>query len=260
MILEVKDVACGYGQKVVLDHVSFSAKKSQVICILGPNGVGKTTVFKTIMGLLKPLSGQILLNGTDRTSMSVMEIARMIAYVPQHHTPPFPFLVREVVATGRTAHIGRFASPGKRDEAIVERVLDSMHLSHLSDRVYTELSGGERQMVLIARALAQEPQIMILDEPTSNLDFGNQIKVLQKINRLSHEGLCIIMTTHFPDHAFLCNAEVLLFQKEKQYMMGCNNEIITEKNVWDAYGIHSRITEVYDDSGQSVRTCVPLAN
>lgn len=120
---------------------------------------------------------------------------------------------------------------GKKDEAIVAKVLESMHISHLADRVYTELSGGERQMVLIARALAQEPQIMILDEPTFNLDFGNQIKVLQEIKRLSQKGLCIIMTTHIPNHAFLCDAEVLLFQRERPYMLGCSNEIITEQNM-----------------------------
>lgn len=260
MILEVKDVTCGYGQTHVLENVSFSADSGEVLCMLGPNGVGKTTLFKTILGLLNPLSGKIFLDGQDRAALSVAEIARMVAYVPQHHTPPFPFLVKEVVAAGRTAHIGRFASPGKKDEAIVAEALEALRITHLADRVYTELSGGERQMVLIARALAQQPKIMILDEPTSNLDFGNQIKLLQEINRLGQQGLCIIMTTHFPDHAFLCHATVLLLQRGQSALLGNSEEIITEQNVWSAYGIHSRITEVTDNAGRTVRACVPLAD
>lgn len=260
MMLEVKNLSCGYGQKQVLENVSFSADSGQILCLLGPNGVGKTTLFKAILGIIKLQSGRIWLDGRPQDKLSISEIARLVAYVPQYHTPPFPFSVREVVSTGRTAHIGRFSSPGKRDEAIVDQALEALHITDLADEIYTQISGGERQMVMIARALAQQPKIMVLDEPTSNLDFGNQIKVLEEIKRLAGQGLCIVMTTHFPNHAFICQATVLLLQRNREIRIGSSDEIITEQNIKDAYGVDSRITSVLDNRGNWVKDCVPLAN
>ena len=260
MILNVNHVSCGYGRRVILSDVSFSVDEGHILCMLGPNGVGKTTLFKTVLGLLPIQSGEICIEGRSVGTLSVREIAQRVAYVPQYHTPPFPYTVREVVSTGRTAYISRFSSPGAHDMEIVDSVLDMLDVSYLADAVYTEISGGERQMILIARALAQEPKLMILDEPTSNLDFGNQIKVLEVIKRLSRQGLSIVMTTHYPNHAFICDADVLLLQREKDIQIGSSEQIVTEENIQSAYGICSRIVTVRDNKGAHVKACVPFAD
>ncbi len=161
--------------------------------------------------------------------------------------------------TGRTAHIGRFSSPGKDDEAIVEQVLSDLNILNLADKVYTQISGGERQMALLARALAQQPKVLILDEPTSNLDFGNQIKVLEEINRLCGQGLCIVMTTHVPDHALICSATVLLLRRNQPFLLGSGDSIITQTNIRDVYGIDAKIIEFTNSYGTIVKTCVPLS-
>jgi iron complex transport system ATP-binding protein len=258
MRLEVKDAVCGYGTKMVIEKVSLSVESGEILCILGPNGVGKTTLFKSILGFLKLLGGEILLNGEDTKALSQRRLARAVGYVPQAHTPPFPFTVRDVVVMGRTAHMGMFASPSDEDFYEAERALEVLGILFLRDRVYTEISGGERQMVLIARALTQKPEILIMDEPTSNLDFGNQIKVLEQINRLSQKGLGVIMTSHFPNHVFLCSTKVVLMQSSQVITVGSADEVITEKNLKAAYGINVRITSITDEKGNRVKACIPL--
>jgi len=256
--LDIQGVSCGYGRKNILKDISFSISNGQILCILGPNGVGKTTLFKTMLGFLNLQDGSILLDGENILKWSRKKLAKKIAYVPQAQTQPFPFSVIEVVTMGRTAHLGSFESPTNKDVKIAEDSLETLNVLNLKDRIYTELSGGERQMVLIARALTQQPQILIMDEPTSNLDFGNQIKVLEQINRLAKSGLCIIMTSHFPDHAFLCSATVALFQKNKCYKVGTFDEIVTEENLYNAYGINVKIIHTVDEKGNIIRACIPL--
>lgn len=258
MILELRHVSCGYGSKTVVKDISVSASSGEVLCLLGPNGVGKTTLFKTILGFLKLQGGQILLDGEDVALWSRKEFAQTVGYVPQAHTPPFPFTVLDVVTMGRTAHLGPFASPSKDDVAIAEDSLERLGVGFLKERIYTEISGGERQMVLIARALTQQPKILIMDEPTSNLDFGNQIRVLEQVNRLAQEGLCVIMTSHFPDHAFLCSAKVALLERESHFQVGTVEEVVTEANMMSAYGVRVKIGTLQGDDGTPVAACVPL--
>lgn len=260
MRLDIKDAVCGYGTKKVVGNISLSVQSGEVLCLLGPNGVGKTTFFKSILGFLKLLGGEILLNGEDIRSMSKMKFAKAVGYVPQAHTPPFPFTVLDVVIMGRTAHMGMFTSPSKKDNKIAEEALEIMGIWSLKDRIYTEISGGERQMVLIARALAQQPEILIMDEPTSNLDFGNQIRVLERINNLSQKGLGVIMTSHFPNHVFLCSNKVALMQKNDVFIVGGVQEVVTEENMRSAYGINVKITGIKSDKGEFVRTCIPMIN
>jgi len=178
--------------------------------------------------------------------------------VPQVHDPPFPYRVFDVVLMGRTSHLGMFSSPGKKDVGIVLETLESLGIVHLAERIYTELSGGERQLVLIARALAQQPLMMIMDEPTSNLDFGNQVKVLKQINTLSRSGLAVVMTSHFPNHAFLCSTKVALIKKDNVYCLGDSETVITEQNLREAYGIDVKITAISNGNGEVVKACVPL--
>ena len=258
MKLEINHAICGYGLRTVLRDITFDVETGDILCLLGPNGVGKTTLFKSILGFLKLQGGEILLDGEDIQNWPRNRLAKAIAYVPQAHTPPFPFDVLDVVVMGRTAHLGMFASPTKKDIAIAEEALETLNVPFLKNRIYTEISGGERQMVLIARALTQQPKILVMDEPTSNLDFGNQIRVLEQIKRLSEKGLTVIMTSHSPDHAFICSTKVVIMQRDSVFKQGSATEVMTEENLKAAYGIELKITSVENNYGQKINTCVPL--
>ncbi|MDI6604371.1 MAG: ABC transporter ATP-binding protein [Thermoanaerobacteraceae bacterium] len=258
MKLEIKNVSCGYGTKIVLKDFSIKVSSGEILCLLGPNGVGKTTLFKTILRFLKLHSGEIQLNGEDIKYWSRKKLAKTIGYVPQAHTPPFPFSVLDVVVMGRTAHLGVFSSPSKEDLTIAEKALETLGVSFLKDRIYTEISGGERQMVLIARALTQQPDILVMDEPTANLDFGNQVRVLEQIKKLAKKGMGVIMTTHFPDHAFLCSTKVALMQRNNVFTLGYADDVITEENLRIAYGVNVKITCLKGVDGEIIKACVPL--
>ncbi|MDD4571987.1 MAG: ABC transporter ATP-binding protein [Clostridia bacterium] len=260
MSLLINDLACGYAKRTVLKHINLKIETGEVLCILGPNGVGKSTLFKTIQGFLAPHSGQILLNGKSISKWSRKQLAKNLAYVPQTHEASFPYTVSEVVLMGRTAHLGNFSSPRIQDYEICEEILTKLKISHLASSIYTQISGGERQLVLIARALAQKPLFLMMDEPTSNLDFGNQVKVLQQIVNLAESGMGIIMTTHFPDHAFLCSGKVALFKPDHSYSFGSANEVITEASLAEAYGIPVKMSQVQNLNGENLKTCIPMLN
>lgn len=257
MKLDVCSAVCGYRDKVILRDISFSVSSSEILCLLGPNGVGKTTLFKTILGFLKLQGGSIRADGEDLALWSRKKYARNIGYVPQMHTPPFPFTVFDVVAMGRTAHLGAFASPSRADLEVAEESLDALGILWLRDRIYTEISGGERQMVLIARALTQQPRLLVMDEPTSNLDFGNQLRVLKQIRKLAEGGMGIVMTSHFPDHAFLCASRVALLSRDG-FAIGVPDEIITENSLREVYGVNVKIVETPVGGGQVEKACVPI--
>lgn len=258
--LEIRGASCGYGKRNVVEDISIKLESGEILCLLGPNGVGKTTLFKSILGFLKLQGGEILLDGQNVQTWSRKRLAKVLGYVPQAHTPPFPFEVLDVVVMGRTAHLSAAGSPSKADVAIAEEALEILDVTFLKNRIYTEISGGERQMVLIARALAQQPEILVLDEPTSNLDYGNQIRVLEQINRLARRGLGVIMTSHFPNQAFLCSTKVALLQRNNAFTIGSVDEVVTEENLKKAYGINVKITNTLNDRGESIRACIPLMN
>lgn len=255
-MLELKKVTCGYIRRIVVQDVSFTTEPGEIICILGPNGVGKTTLFKSILGHIDLLDGQVLLDGRDIQKMTRQAVAQKIGYVPQAHTPPFSFNVLDVVLMGRTSHISLFSSPKAEDYYIAEEALELVGMSHLTDRIYTEISGGERQMVLIARALAQKPRLLIMDEPTANLDFGNQIRMLKRVQKLSDSGLTIIMTTHFPDHVFMCADKVAVIKSRNEVLIGKTEDILTSELLSRLYGINVSINE-FDVSGQKYTLCIP---
>jgi len=252
--IKLEKVSCGYGSREVVSQFSAAVAAGDVFCLLGPNGIGKTTLFKTILGLLPSRGGHLSLDGRDLTRMSAQERARLIGYVPQAHVPPFAFSVFDVVLMGRTAHLGTFGRPGRRDRRAAEDSLERLGIGFLRDRVYTQLSGGERQMVLIARALTQEPAFLMMDEPTSNLDFGNQARVLQNIRRLAGEGLGVIITTHFPDHVFQCGNRVALMRPGRPHLVGEVDEVMTEENLQSAYGVPVAIVAAADGD-QSLHFC-----
>ncbi|MDR3393747.1 MAG: ABC transporter ATP-binding protein [Parasulfuritortus sp.] len=258
-MLEIRDLACGYGRRTVLSGIDFLLQTSELLCLLGPNGVGKTTLFKTILGLLPALGGDILLDGKPARHWSRRQFARWVAYVPQAHTPPFPFQVRDVVAMGRVAHLGAFSAPGRQDKDIAESALDTLGIAALAGQPYTEISGGERQLVLIARALAQESRILVMDEPTSNLDYGNQIKVMAQVRRVAaSQGVGVILTTHYPNHAFQYATRALVIDSDKRYALGGPNEVVTEHYLRHTYRVETEIHEVASRAGGASRMCVPV--
>jgi iron complex transport system ATP-binding protein len=257
MKLEVKNIYSGYGRRHILHDVSFTVKEGEILCILGPNGSGKTTLFKSMLGLLHLTQGEIKFDNQSITNMSRQKLARLIAYIPQAHTPSFHYKVQEVVLMGRTAHLGQFASPGVEDQRIAVKAMESMNILHLSDKAYTEISGGERQLVLIARAIAQQSKILIMDEPTSNLDFGNQMLVLNQVNQLAEQGYTIIMSSHNPEHAFLYASHVLLLKGGKVFQTGSPNEVMTEGILEKIYGIKVKIVDAIVSQSKVAKICIP---
>ena len=258
MRLELRDVSCGYDKgRPVLSRVRFSVETGDICCLLGPNGIGKTTLFKTILGLLKPLGGEITIDGESILSWSAKKMARHVAYVSQFHNPPFPYRVRDVVLMGRVSHTGYFGRVSELDYRVAGKAMSDMGITHYSDSVYTDLSGGERQLVMIARALAQEPQWLVMDEPTANLDYGNIVKVVKKIRELRDGGYGVILTTHSPDQAFMYDSNVALLRRGEALIHGAAADVITESYMREAYGIEVKIIEFFDTGGRLVRMCSP---
>jgi iron complex transport system ATP-binding protein len=201
MTLSGHDLTIGYSDRVVGRHLDVALATGEVLALLGPNGGGKTTLLKTLLGLLAPRSGEVRLRGKPLGRYSSRERARLLAYVPQSHFATFAFSVEAMVLMGRSAHRNLFSGPAAADRKIAGQMLERFGIAHLRERPYTMISGGERQLVLLARALAQEPQFIVLDEPTANLDFGNQGKVMREIRKLASSGHGVLFTTHDPNHA-----------------------------------------------------------
>jgi len=244
MILTLDHVTGGYGSKTVVDDVSFTLNPGEVVCLLGANGCGKTTLFKMILCLLKPRHGCVRLGGEEIANWSRSRMARSFGYVPQLHTPPFDFEVRDIVLMARASHLHHFASPGKEDIRIADEALDYLGILNLASARYTEISGGERQLVLIARALAQQAQWLILDEPAASLDLGNQIKVFHAIGELAKTGLGVLMTTHQPDHAFLYASRVVLMSEGRVLACDTPAMALTEPMLQIAYGVPVSVVEI----------------
>ena len=201
MILSGHALTIGYPDHTVGSGLDLALETGEVLALLGPNGGGKTTLLKTLLGLLRPQAGEVRLGGEPLTRISISERARNIAYVPQVHVGTFAFTVETVVLMGRSAHGNLFSRPSAHDREVAHAALDRFGIATLSARPYTEISGGERQLVLLARALAQEPQFIVLYEPTASLDFGNQGKVMREIKALAGSGHGVLFTTHDPNHA-----------------------------------------------------------
>jgi len=255
--LEVSALAYGYDGRAVGRDVSFAVESGEVLCLLGPNGGGKTTLFKTVLGLLPALGGTVAVDGESVAGWSRARVARALGYVPQAQLGLFPFTVREIVLMGRTAHLGAFATPSRRDEAVAESTLESLGITHLAARAYTEVSGGERQMTLVARALAQEPRVLVMDEPTASLDFGNQVRVLSRVRAVAGEGIAVIVSTHDPDQAFACADRVAVLHGGTLAGLGSPEATITPQRLRAVYGVDVDVVTLTLADGRRVRTCVP---
>ena len=201
MSISVEQLHFSYGSHTVLSQVSFSAEKGQVLAILGPNGVGKTTLFRCILGLLPHYSGTICLDGSDARQFTARQLAHHIAYIPQSHTQTFSYSALEMVLMGTTLGLSPFSAPGVQELTRAEEALAHLGIAHLAGQSFLHLSGGEQQLVLIARALAQQARTLLMDEPTASLDYGNQALVLSGVRTLADEGYTVLLSTHNPQHA-----------------------------------------------------------
>lgn len=249
-MLEVRDLYFAHSspRKVVLHGVSFTVNRGIVTAILGPNGSGKTTLFKCLTGIWNTYSGRVTADGKDVSNLSITEKAKIFAIVPQDHVPPFPYTVLEVVLMGRAPYVSPFSLPSSRDYEIAEKTLRTLGITSLKDRPYTGISGGERQLVLVARALAQEAPCLLLDEPTAHLDFRHQVLVLTTLRRLVVErNLLALVTLHDPNLALLFADHVVLMDKGKVITQGLPEEVITEENISAIYRVNC---SVYVFNGQ----------
>jgi iron complex transport system ATP-binding protein len=235
-MLAGRGLTIGYRDRVVGRGLDVSLEQSEVLALLGPNGSGKTTLLKTLLGILDPLAGTALIDGRPISTYSAPERARRIAYVPQSHVPTFGFTVETVVLMGRTAHGNLFSAPSAADRLVGNRALERFGIAALRERPYTMISGGERQLVLLARALAQEPQFIVLDEPTASLDFGNQGKVMREIRALAAAGHGILFTTHDPNHALRAADRAFLMRDGQRVAEGGVREVLTRARLEDLYG------------------------
>jgi iron complex transport system ATP-binding protein len=253
MSFELKSLTFGYGDRVIGSNIDLALRSGEVLALLGPNGAGKTTLFKTMLGLLPVKAGKILLDGRPLSGWSGRERAARIAYVPQAHAALFPFAVLDVVLMGRAARIAPFAMPSRQDRVIAQDALESVGMAPLAAKPYTEISGGERQLVLIARALAQQPQILIMDEPSASLDYGNQMRLLAHIRRLARQNLSIVLSTHNPDHAFLAADRVALLNGGSLTALGTPADVLTPETLKELYDIDVVVGAL----DGSARICAP---
>ncbi len=250
--MEVRGLSFSYGSHEVLKNVSFSAKNGELLSVLGANGVGKSTLFSCMLRLLKPSAGAILVDGADIASLSAKELARRIAYIPQSHNPVFNYSVFDMALMGATAQLGNLSSPKEAHYRRVDAALEQLGISHLRKRGYAQLSGGERQLTLIARALVQDAKILIMDEPSSSLDYGNRVRVMQTVRALTKQGYAVIQSTHDPDQAYLYSDKILALHEGRILAHGTPQEVIQDDIISKLYGIDVAVCHV-----ESNAFCIP---
>lgn len=253
MSICVEQISFAYDTQNVLHNVSFQGNYGEFISVLGPNGVGKSTLFRCMLGLLEPSKGEILLDGKNIRSLKAEEMAKTVAYIPQFHDPAFNFSVFDMVLMGTTAQIGKFSSPGRTQKKQAKEALERLGILQLKDKGYRNISGGEQQLVLIARALAQQAKILVMDEPSASLDFGNRLRVMQTVKKLTKEGYLVIQSTHDPEQAYQYSDKILALCEGKILAWGTPQEIISESLISKLYDVDVKVCSLQNDS---IRVCV----
>lgn len=255
--IKIENLSFGFTtQDPIFSHISFNLDPGEVFCLLGPNGSGKSTLLKCIAQLLSSPTGRVLLDSENLGQLPSGKIAKLLGFVPQSLVSAFPFTVADIVVMGRASRIGMTASPSKTDQHHSRAAMEKLGIAHLAQRPCNRLSGGEWQMVLIARALTQSPRVLLLDEPTSHLDLGNQIKILEIVDSLSKEGMTIIMASHFPDHAFLSAHKMGILKNKSLQGVGAPDRVLTQALLEETYGTPIRVFSIGD--GVDRKICVPL--
>jgi iron complex transport system ATP-binding protein len=235
--LEARAVYFRRGLRVILSDITLRLHSGEIVALLGANGAGKSTLFRILLGFLKPERGEVRLNDRLLTAFPRRALAQRIAYVPQAHVAPFPYKVHDVVLLGRLAETGIFRAPQATDHRAVEEVLERLAITHLAARPYTEISGGERQLTLIARALAQGASILVMDEPMTGLDYGYQVRMLQHLVDLAGSGSTILLSTHNPEHAVQTATRIAVLRDGTIMADGPPVEIITPQLIRTLYGV-----------------------
>ncbi len=259
MIFAVKDGNFGYNKRQILHNINFSVEKGEIMSVLGPNGVGKTTLLKCMMGFLKWNRGRTYIDDAPIETIAPKKLWQKIAYVPQAKGAVFGYSALDMVILGRSAHIGTFKQPRKEDIAIARQAMDDIGILHLQDKLCTQMSGGELQMVLIARALTVFPEMLVLDEPESNLDFRNQLIILDTIKNLSKErNISAIVNTHYPEHALQLSHKALMLNRDGTSFYGTAAEIINEDNMRKSFQVNVHIDK-FERNNDTYRSVIPLS-
>ena len=254
MKLEVSNLSFSYGDKVILKDIHFCVSSGCFCSLLGSNGVGKTTLMKCLLGIYRDYGGCITIDGEDLRFDKPKDLARKMAYIPQSHAPAFHYSVLDMTLMGTTSAMTAFANPKEREVSVAREALRQLQIGHLEQRDFMKISGGEQQLVLIARALAQEARVLIMDEPTANLDYGNQIRVLEQMKRLTKSGYTVFQSTHQPEQAYLYGDQILAIKDGKVYGNGPPKQIMNEQLVQDLYGVETKEFRFMEDQ---IRVYVP---
>ncbi len=264
-LLAVRNLSFAYNKTDVLTDISFMIQRGEILFLLGPNGCGKTTLLDCVLGFLKPRQGEIVLNGNNINDIKAGQMARQMAYVPQSHEKTFPYTVLDIVLMGRASYVGAFSAPSRQDTAIAEDTLQMLGIYDLKHRPYTQLSGGEGQLVMIARALVQQTKLIVMDEPTSHLDFKHEMVIMETIVDLVKEtGISILIASHFPNHAFYFEnnelpCKVALMNEHKFVDLGSPSEVLSEENLRTTYDINARLVSCLIDDEHQVNQIIPIS-
>ncbi len=242
-MIRVENLSFSYGSREVLRDVSFSADKGDFLAVLGPNGVGKSTLFRCVLGILKGYSGRITVNGRDIRELSRRELAGCMSYIPQHFGTAFAYSVLDTVLMGTTHELGTFSTPKTSQIRKAKDALEQVGITDLEDRMFSRLSGGEQQLVMIARALSQQAELLLMDEPTASLDYGNREKILTLLKGLTREGYTVILSTHDPQHALSYGSKVLALQDGCVEAFGKTENELTSDLLRRLYGIPAVIVD-----------------
>jgi len=252
LLIDAKNISFSYGNKKILNNIDFQLYQGDVLSLVGQNGCGKTTLLKTLLGIFKS-DGEIKILSKNINEYKNKELAKLISYVPQIHQIPFDYTVFEVVLMGRLAHIGLFSNYSQIDKEIALKALEKVGITNLKDNIYSKISGGERQLTFIARALTQESKIIFMDEPVTGLDYGNQLKLLKFLKELSSEGYTFVKTTHYPDHALYASNKVIMLKNGQILDVGDIDEKLTSSNIKKLYDVDVEI--ISKENGY--KFCIP---
>lgn len=256
-MIHVDNLSCGYKNKKILKNVSFQGESGDIICILGPNGSGKSTLIKTIVGLLEPIEGKVCIEGENIKDWSFNRRSKNISYIPQTFSSTFQYTGLDIVLMGRTSYLGFGSSPTEEDEKIALDAMKMLNILELKDKIYSKMSGGERQLVKIAQAIAQQAKIIVMDEPTNNLDFANQVIMLNYLKECAEKGMIVIMATHFPEQVLSYGTKTLLVKDGTVKVVEKPRENLKDKDLRDLYGIDVRIVELSIEN-KIVKMCLPI--